>query len=1103
MRVRIGATVQRGFALLGLVAVLVAGALFLAVQFFSSEAVNVRREKATGDALVQARDALAGYLVRLRELNPDAASGELVNVYGFLPLPDLGTSRNNNVGSDCVGEEGCDAGNFAGNAANITVIGRFPWRKLGLPPLRDGHGECLWYAVSGSHQRIQQAAVMNWDTLGQLDVMVANGGSALVSALTSAHERPVAIIFSAGPPLAGQNRANSGADSVTACGGNYDVANYLDPATAGALGGVTNYFAAATNNASGDTATTNKPMSPRSTVYRKADGTLWPDNCPAGADCTVAANDKGLALTPDFVFGALRKSANFRTDINSMLDRMVGCLRDIGVGASAHPLASNACYDDTQTPRNYFSHYSEQLFAGKCVGNCAPTIDGASVADCQAVLILGGQRGPRDQTAPACAVGAQLRSTAGEKGDACNFLEAPNRLSFTGGGTTYAGQSQFGRSPPQTAAQDIVRCIPAGASFTTVQSSQLTAEGFGQLTAYDAATRTLTLGRDSVESDLGATASALFGCAWTPEVRATGAGFRSYYNFNITDSGDGYVFAAVDGDRNSIGACGAGRQHLGYSGNNGYTAIIAHPKLGIEFDTRRNYNDQSALGFVDPVGFYPAYLGSTPPSDSYLNNGRADPAYTGGHLGVVYWGGESSINTGLLPGPFGCTSPQFSEDGVCKLRAEQDDNVHGRPVAAPATRPPPQNPAAPATPPSPPPYPPYAVDKLDPSLSAVPINQVIHVRVEMERTAYANRDDNSRLVRAVAASNLASLNGLATVDGVVLASGDSVLVAGQADAKANGVYRVSTGAWTRDTSADEGADLPTGTSWFIKEGTSYRGSLWRLQNAEAPIVGSSSLDIQRFRDPVKTVGTLADGNHPLTGLLPVGGVALAIGDRVLLTGQADLKQNGVYTASAGGWSRAALENTTAGMKAGALWFVTGGGQAGTYWRLASDVTPGSSNVSIALVTSPSNSLYAQILTTKVWKLADSVTSANQIARLKDTTRSMSLLDPVVRHAQCLLGNACPATNPSGQTCGGVETDGLRYCYTGHKPTLYDSKTVYDIRTTTSCASNASCAGAQQFCGIDNVCYQPAFRTTRLGFTNGQGTSDQVIQIKDFFTTWLP
>lgn len=71
--------------------------------------------------------------------------------------------------------------------------------------------------------------------------------------------------------------------------------------------------------------------------------------------------------------------------------------------------------------------------------------------------------------------------------------------------------------------------------------------------------------------------------------------------------------------------------------------------------------------------------------------------------------------------------------------------------------------------------------------------------------------------------------------------------------------------------------------------------------------------------------------------------------------------------------------------------------------------------------------------------------------------------PLLKHNACISG-ACPAG--SGQSCGADN-----FCY----DTLY------------SCCS-------------DNVCYAEAFRTMRLGFTNGQGTQDQVINISDFFTT---
>ncbi|MBU0751922.1 MAG: hypothetical protein KJ787_11675 [Gammaproteobacteria bacterium] len=1095
---------QRGAALLIFLILVVVGALTYLVNSLTPEEMNARRERQTQEALAQAREALLGYAMQYRDRQ--IATGQLDHVYGFLPLPDLGTSRNNNTGCAF---EGCDAANFFGNALNISAIGRFPWRALGTEPLRDGYGECLWYVVSGSHQRIQRGAPVNWDTLSQLDIVVANGTSNLVGALASSHDRPVVVIFAPGAVLPGQTRTASLVDTVATCGGNYDAINYLDPAVAGTLGTTSNYFGGTSNNASGDTGAAVKALSAAGTVERKGDATLWANVCPPGSTCTTVANDRGLSLTGDALFSALRKSSNFRLDINSMLDRMTNCLRDqIAAGSALSlqaPSASHTeksvgripddtCYDNTRDPQGYYDHYKDQVFVAACTtGSCLNVTVDAAASSCAGTLLFAGQRSA-----------TQSRSDATERNTVANYLEDDNlgivtatdnnRTSFTTQGQTdFAGPGLFARvTTTQPAHQDIVRCIPTGASLSEAPSALAPAD---DLIRYNPTTRTLTLGRQDVESDKGFPASALFGCAWTPETRASGSGFRSYFKFNISDPGDGFVFAAIDGDRNGTNVCGAGEQHLGYSGNNDYTQFIAYPKLGLEFDTRRNY--QSNPPFV-PDGFNPARTTSSGPlALRTLANGRADPNYAGGHIGLTYWGGESPISTGYAcVVNADCLSPSFCDtDNICKLNQEEDDNVHGQLPVAPAVRPPPANAVAPAVPPTNPPYPPYAVDKLDPSLGSVPTGQDIHVRVEVVRSAYAGRDDNSRMVRLVASSNLATLAGLPSIDSVALQAGDTLLVAGQTDARQNGVYVAASGTWARSTSADEAADLPPGTAWFIKEGTAYRGSLWRLQNIDAPIVGISEISVQRVRDAVTAVAT---ANLALSGLPTVDGVTLASGNRVLLTGQTDPKENGVYKAGAGAWARAAPEDTAAGLRDGSMWFVAGGSNAGTFWRLNGDAVPGTSNITIATATT--NDLYSSILTTQVWKEGSNV---QQIARMKITTRPMAQLDPVVRYGTCAASAPlCPTSNPVDQYCGGTEVDGFRYCYTGQQPKLYDSKKIFDIRSTTSCGSNVSCSG-NQFCGIDNVCYQPAFRTTRLGFTNSQSTSDQEIDITDFFTTWLP
>ena len=147
---------QHGAVLMVMLVILVVGASALLLSSLNSTAIRVERDQNTSEALVQAKNALIGYAITYGDNNTN-------QLFGYLPLPDLGDSRT------LLSKEGDAAGSFTGNTKNLTVIGRFPWRKLGLPPLRDGQGECLWYAVSGSFQNINKADVLNWDSLGHFE----------------------------------------------------------------------------------------------------------------------------------------------------------------------------------------------------------------------------------------------------------------------------------------------------------------------------------------------------------------------------------------------------------------------------------------------------------------------------------------------------------------------------------------------------------------------------------------------------------------------------------------------------------------------------------------------------------------------------------------------------------------------------------------------------------------------------------------------------------------------------------------------------------------------------------------------------------------------
>ena len=100
--------------------------------------------------------------------------------------------------------------------------------------------------------------------------------------------------------------------------------------------------------------------------------------------------------------------------------------------------------------------------------------------------------------------------------------------------------------------------------------------------------------------------------------------------------------------------------------------------------------------------------------------------------------------------------------------------------------------------------------------------------------------DGKQSVRAATTANIA-LSATKTVDGVVLAVGDRVLVKDQADAKQNGIYLVSAQAWTRTADADSGAKLSSGARIGVEEGTVNAGRVWYLATTGAITLGTTAL----------------------------------------------------------------------------------------------------------------------------------------------------------------------------------------------------------------------------------------------------------------------
>lgn len=219
---------QQGFALIILLTIIIMGTSFLLLNNLNRAQFSQQQDKKNAVVLAQAKKALLGYAVRYAEDHAGV-------VYPRLPCPDYTTSST---------PEGSEDGNCG--ATGVNKVGRFPWRQLNLPPLRDSSQECLWYAVSGIFKNSPNYPLVNKDTLETFktsfnaattalnDIAMfyiytknATGDKTLVSDPTNPI---VAVIFAPNKSLSYQNRAslNNEIGKVEQCGGTYTVGQYLD-----------------------------------------------------------------------------------------------------------------------------------------------------------------------------------------------------------------------------------------------------------------------------------------------------------------------------------------------------------------------------------------------------------------------------------------------------------------------------------------------------------------------------------------------------------------------------------------------------------------------------------------------------------------------------------------------------------------------------------------------------------------------------------------------------------------------------------------------------------------------------------------------------------
>ncbi len=390
---------QNGGALVIFMLVIVFAGMAALFSVLDGATIKIERDKKTAAALAEAKSTLIGYAIK---------SSAVVSA-GYLPNPDLGPGVNT---------EGSSASSMGG--ADISLIGKLPWRTLGVSSLQDGSGECLWYVVSGRFKNNPKTSALNWDTQGQIDII--DGGGNLVATNLAA------IVVSPNKPVDAQSRILADV-SLTQCGGNYDARNYLDSYDiSNSVSGEVNYFIGSTNNRQ-PTNINNKRFVIETNDYY---------------------NDRFLFVTVDELFSLISHRADFALQVTALLDdadfklEVQTALIFGGKGTDN----VNCGVISNATQKAFCNNWKEMFLLTELPTPSSIVVDGIPTTTCNRVLIFGGRR-----------TAAQQRLNSSNKADPANYLEGANLTAFSipfATNSNFNGLSTFSASNPSA---DILRCL--------------------------------------------------------------------------------------------------------------------------------------------------------------------------------------------------------------------------------------------------------------------------------------------------------------------------------------------------------------------------------------------------------------------------------------------------------------------------------------------------------------------------------------------------------------------------------------------------------------------------------------------------------------------
>lgn len=386
---------QQGMMLIMLLFLIGLAAVAMVLSSLNANSMRIVRDAKTNDVLAEAKAALIGFSVGSSSMS------------GHLPNPDMHTG---------VVAEGGASGSVG--ATDISLIGKLPWRSLGLPPLKDGNSECLWYVVSGRFKANPLTATLNWDTQGQINLIDGNG-NVLAAGLA-------ALIVSSGSVLGNQDRSLEDA-TLTHCAGNYDARNYLDTYdAANAVSGEVNYFSGSANNSRSPNANSKSFVLVNNANY----------------------NDRILYITVDEIFQPIIRRSDFSAQITALLDDVEfnAHLQSLIVGGSKGT-ANIDCDEIISNSNNntFCKNWKDMLLLAELPTPASIDIDGVPTSLCTRVLIFAGTK-----------TSMQVRATTANISDPANYLEGTNLAAFKDNTADFSGLSVF---DADNSSADIMRCL--------------------------------------------------------------------------------------------------------------------------------------------------------------------------------------------------------------------------------------------------------------------------------------------------------------------------------------------------------------------------------------------------------------------------------------------------------------------------------------------------------------------------------------------------------------------------------------------------------------------------------------------------------------------